>query len=154
MRLIAVNRIAAIFFLVQLIAGSLQAQGVNFAIGSEKSVGGIHHISALNVESKGKWGVGVFYQAKVDWNYSEEDSNLFRDPYYGITLQAPLAKCEKMSFFVTLRGGLVNKDFVLVVPSLETRIKLFSRFDAVFGMGYRYNYPTASIKVLVNLFKL
>jgi hypothetical protein len=125
---------------------------VNFALGSEKSVGGIHHMTALSVESKGKWGVGIFYQAKIDWNVSEGHEKMFRDPFYGILLQAPLAKCDKMSFLITLRGGLVNKDFVLVVPSLETRIKLFSRFSAVFGMGYRYSYPTGSVKLLVNLF--
>lgn len=140
-----------IIILVSCSALLSRAQQMNFSVGAEKSVKQPEYGAYLGYETKGKWGVGAFYQAGLE-TPSEGNSMGVKNPFYGMNLQVPLAKSAKMLFSINLRAGMVNEKFFVVVPGLETRLQPFKRFGAVFGMGLRHGYPSASVKVITQIF--
>src|SRR5689334_20883945 len=107
-----------------LALSSIAASAQNFLIysGVEKTVAGNQYGTSLLIETSRLWAVGVFYQASLGRVGSE--SLVYSDPFYGMVFQAPLVKNDRLSFFATLKTGLVNDDFYVMVPSLETRIDL------------------------------
>ena len=136
-----------IFIILLLTSGfsATRGQGIQLSVGVEKTATRCLYGGDLTFESKGKWGLGAFYQAGVP-NEAMESLKL-NDAFYGLSLQVPLAKSQKINFFATLRMGLVNENFFVVVPGLETRIKTWRKLSTTFGMGYRVGYPSIGLKL-------
>jgi hypothetical protein len=125
---------------------SAKAQSsLHLSIGVEKTATRCLYGGALTVETKGKWGMGAFYQTAL-LNDARESLKL-NDAFYGMSFQVPLAKTQKIDFFATIRLGLVNEDFFVAVPGLETRIKTWRKLSTVFSMGYRVGYPAIGLKL-------
>ena len=129
---------------------AMAQSSVHFAVGAEKTATRCLYGGSLTVETKGKWGVGAFYQAGILSDAKE--SLKLNDAFYGVLLQVPLAKTQKIDFFATARLGLVNEDFFVVVPGLETRIKTWRKLSTIFSMGYRVGYPAIGLKLSHPLF--
>ena len=127
------------------IASIVKGQSLQLSIGIEKTAPRCLYGGGLTFETKKKWGLGAFYQAGIQ---SEAKESLkLNDAFYGLLVQAPLAKSQKIDFFVTARFGMVNENFFVVVPGLETRIKTWRKFSTTFGMGYRVGYPSIGLKL-------
>lgn len=126
-----------------LMAGN--AQTVYFSAGAEKTATKCLYGGGLTFETKSKWGFGAFYQASIMDKTDEvlELSNVF----YGVLGQVPLAKTNKIDFFATVRVGMVNQDFFVAVPGLETRIQTWRKLSTVFSMSYRTGYPAVGLKI-------
>jgi hypothetical protein len=120
-------------------------QGLHLSAGVEKTAKRVLYGGGLTLESKGKWGIGAFYQTSLS-NTVDESLN-GKDTFYGALFQIPLAKTEKINFFATARLGMANENFFVVVPGLETRIKTWKKLSTVFGMGYRVGYPAIGLKL-------
>lgn len=135
-----------IFIIILVVTASLaKAQKLRLSTGIEKTATRCLYGGDLTFETKKKWGVGTFYQTSI-LNVPKENLTS-NDAFYGILFQVPLAKSEKIDFFATARFGLVNEDFFVVVPGLETRIKTWKKLSTVFGMGYRVGYPSIGLKL-------
>ncbi|HEX5170857.1 MAG TPA: hypothetical protein VFW11_16900 [Cyclobacteriaceae bacterium] len=128
---------------------SADAQDIVTYVQTECTVAGSQYGSSVMYETRSKWSVGIFYQAELATR-SEDYSG--KDNFLGLTFQAPLAKSKKLSFFGQLRSGLVNSQFVVVVPGLETRLNLTPRLGTAFGMSLRMGYPSVSGKIFLSLF--
>ncbi len=132
--------------LILLGTGSfVKSQNLHISVGIEKPVTRCLYGGALTYETKGKWGLGGFYQTSISSNPQESMS--LKDAFYGLIFQVPLAKSEKINFFATARLGLVNENFFVAVPGLETSIKTWRKLNTVFNMGYRSGYPSIGIKL-------
>lgn len=125
------------------------AQNMVVQTQSEYTVAGVQHGAMLQYETASQWGLGVFYQTEFASGEEEFDPG---STFMGARLQAPLAKARHMSFFAVLRAGLVNDNFVAIVPGLETRVHISQRFGTAFGMGMRMGYASVSGKVFVKMF--
>lgn len=121
------------------------AQHLHLSAGAEKTATRLLYGGVLTLESKGKWGIGAFYQTSV--SNSVDETLHGKDTFYGAVFQIPLAKTEKINFFATARFGMANENFFVVVPGLETRIKTWKKLSTVFGMGYRVGYPAIGLKL-------
>lgn len=122
-----------------------KGQTVHFSAGAEKTATRCLYGGGLTFETKGKWGLGAFYQAGII-NEAKESLKL-DDAFYGVLFQVPLAKTQKIDFFATARVGMVNENFFVIVPGLETRIKTWRKLSTIFSMGYRVGYPAIGIKL-------
>ena len=136
--------------IIALISSIAKGQNVQFSAGIEKTATRCLYGAGLTLESKGKWGVGGFYQAGIINNSKE--SLKVNDAFYGLLVQIPIAKSQKIDVFATARMGMVNENFFVFVPGLETRIKTWRRLSTTFGMGYRVGYPSIGMKVSHPLF--
>lgn len=128
---------------------ALQAQSLRLAAGVEKTVAGSQYSSTLLFQIKSKWGLGAFYQTGLQ---KLPEGIVKKDPFYGGVLFAPLTRTEKITFYATLRCGVVNEKFLVVIPGLETQVRIFNRVEASFGMGYRMGYPSLSARVFTRIF--
>jgi hypothetical protein len=136
-----------IFCLTSLFAS---AQSIIASGGIEKAVNGNQFGGALTVETRKFWALGAFYQAGIG---SQRGENILKNPFYGIVLQAPIAHVQRLSFLVLLRTGFINKNYFVVVPSFETRIRITQKMGISMGAGFRSGYPSLSAKVFVRIFK-
>lgn len=138
-------RFIFLLLITTMALSTAKGQALQLSVGLEKTATRCLYGGDLTFESKGKWGIGAFYQAGVP-NESKESLKL-KDAFYGLSLQVPIAKSQKIDFFATLRTGMVNEDFFVVVPGLETRIKTWRKLSTTFGMGYRVGYPSIGMKL-------
>lgn len=137
-----------IFFPLFLAMTLAFGQDLVSALQVEYTVAGLQYGGSLMYEAKSKLGLGFFYQAPIG---SLEDAHI-KDQFYGVITQIPLAKSEKILFAANLRAGLVNDQFLVVVPGLETNINISKRIGIAFGMSLRMNYPSVSTKITLKLF--
>lgn len=136
------------FFLTLMLVGVIgfaKGQTLHFSAGVEKTATRCLYGGAVTFETKGKWGLGAFYQAGII-NEAKESLKL-DDAFYGVRFQVPLAKTQKIDFFATARLGMVNENFFVIVPGLETRIKTWRKLNTIFAMSYRVGYPAIGIKL-------
>lgn len=138
--------VLAVLFI--LLNTSSFGQRMTIGLHSEHTVAGVQYGAVTGIESKKQFGVGVFYQMDMKTPLEAEKKNTL----YGIYLNAPLVKCDKLSFFGTLRGGLANEKFAVIIPGLETRINVGKRMAVAFGMSMRMNYPSVTSKVILKVF--
>jgi hypothetical protein len=138
------NRLIATLVLLVATCG-VKAQNLYFSAGIEKPVTRCLYGAGLTYETKGKWGIGGFYQTSI--SSEPRESMSLNDAFYGIIFQAPLAKSEKINFYATARCGLVNENFFVLVPGLETSVKTWRKLNTVFNMGYRVGYPSIGVKL-------
>jgi hypothetical protein len=130
-------------------AGISIAQDIVAAAGAEKTVIGNHYDVSLVFETRKSWGAGVFYQTGINRDGGE---SRLKNQFYGVSLQAPIAKSQRLSFTVVLRTGLVNEKFLVVTPSFETRLLITQKAGMTVGAGLRSGYPSLSAKLFVRLF--
>jgi hypothetical protein len=114
----------------------------------EKAVGGNQYGSQLLFEAKNKWSFGGFYQTSLQLH---PDGGQTLNAFYGFAINAPLVKSDKINFYFNVRGGVVNRQFLVVVPGLETKLKISKRLGVSALMSVRMTYPSASLKIYITL---
>jgi len=127
----------------------VSAQDIVISGGAEITVGGNQFGGAVMYETKKAWGAGPFYQAGISRHGAEKG---LKNPFYGVALQAPIIISKRISFFATVRTGLVNAKFLVIVPSLDTRIDLTPKTGFSVGAGLRSGYPSFAAKIFAKLF--
>lgn len=131
---------------------SLCAQNLTLSTGIERTVAAAESQFTVGYQTKKQWSLGTFYQTTLNVppfeNTLEGDSRT----WYGAYLNLPLAKTEKITFYAQVRAGLIDEQFVAIVPSLETRITITKWFAFGMGGGYRHGYPALSFKAHIKLF--
>jgi len=135
--------------LFSILSTLASAQDIVMSAGAEKTVTGNQYSGSVMYETKKSWGAGAFYQTGLTPDNGE---GYLKNPFYGIALQAPIARSQRISFIGVLRTGLVNEKFLAVVPSLETRIQITPKAGVAVGAGLRSGYPSLSAKLFVRLF--
>lgn len=122
-----------------------KGQSVNVSIGGEKTATRFLYGGGLMFENKNKWGIGATYEMSL---FHKADEGLTMENFfYGLAFQLPIARSQKIDVFVTTRLGLINEDFFVLLPGLETRIKTWRKLSTVFCMGYRVGYPSVGFKL-------
>lgn len=137
--------IAIIFFgakfsgSAQTLTGQTYLQ--NTVMGLQKGIG-------LRVQTNKGLGLGMVYQSNLYSNGERLNENY---AFYGIEMIIPLTKCGNMRFFLTPKAGFVNEDFFVLIPEVETEIKITNRFSAAITAGIRARESSTGIKLLVHL---
>lgn len=131
-----------------LITSLTFAQDLVTALQIEYTVTGYQYGSSIMAESRKQWGLGAFYQTSK----APSSESFKQGQFYGVQIQVPLAKSERISFFAALRGGLVNNRFVVIVPGLKTRIDAGKRWAISFGMSMRRSYPALTSEFMYKIF--
>jgi hypothetical protein len=87
--------------------------------------------------------VGAFYQTRSSVRL--ENSRRAGDPFFGMFVMAPFMTSKRITVNGILRSGLVNEQFFVVVPSIETRISILKHTGLGVATSYRHGYPAASL---------
>lgn len=118
-----------------------QAYLQNTIMGLQKGIG-------LRIQTDKGLGLGMVYQS----NLNRKSEGLNEDyAFYGIETIIPLTKCGNMRFFLTPKAGFVSEDFFVLIPEVETEIKITNTFSAAIIAGIRARESATGIKLLVHL---
>jgi hypothetical protein len=137
-----------LIFLAKLAFG----QNMRVSAGMEQTVAGSESILATGFQSKKKWSYGAFLQTRLTPSIVEGASDLKSRSWYGFYINAPLARTEKINVYFQLRSGLKEERFVVLVPSVETEIRITHHLHVSVAGSFRHQYPALSIKTHLLLF--
>ena len=118
-----------------------QAYLQNTVMGLQKGYG-------LRVQTNKGLGIGLIHQSNLKSTVEGVDEKY---PFYGIETIVPLTRCGNMRFFLAPKAGFVNQDFFVLIPEVETEIKITERFSAAITAGIRARESSTGIKLLVHL---
>jgi hypothetical protein len=139
-----------LFIILLFSASAIQAQTLVLSTGIEKSVADMESQFMMGYQSKKQRSIGTFYQNGINRFISE--NNHEQSNWYGVFTALPIAKSEKISVHAMLRTGLMDQQFVVIAPSLETKIKVSKWLAVGVASSYRQGYPAFSIKTQFSLF--
>ncbi len=131
-------------------SATIQAQTLVLSTGIEKTVADTESQLMMGYQSKKQWAIGTFYQNSL--NKFINENNRDQSFWYGAFTTLSIAKSDKISFYAMARIGLIDEQFIVVVPSLETKIKISKCFSVGVASSYRQGYPAFSIKTQISLF--
>lgn len=131
--------------IVQLTASSQSLTGQAFL---QQTVMGTQKGFGLRIQNQKGWGLGLIHQSTLK---SSKESLGERYPFYGIEAVVPLTKCGNMRFFFTPKTGIVNEQFFILIPEVETEIKITDTFSAGITAGIRARQSATGIKLLIHL---
>ncbi len=118
-----------------------QAYLQNTVMGLQKGFG-------LRIQTNKGLGIGLVHQSNLKSTKEGLDEKY---PFYGIETMIPLTKCGNMRFFFTPKAGFVNEDFFVLIPEVETEIKITERFSAAITAGIRARESSTGVKLLIHL---
>jgi hypothetical protein len=119
--------------------------------GVEQTASGTEAIVAGGFQSRKLWAYGLFHQTRLVVNH-ENAGDPSNGTWYGLYVAAPLVKTEKMQVYAQLRSGLKDERFVIIVPSIETAIRLAPQWSISVGSSFRHMYPAFLFKTNIHLF--
>ena len=138
-----------ILFVLLILPMASFAQRINVQGKIEQTVRGAGYETALGFEFRSRIAAGVFYQTK---SFREADALALKsDTYYGFYAHLPIVKERRLMLGAVLRGGLVNKNFFVVTPALETRFDVTEKFGVITGLAYRQGYPAGTLALSYSL---
>ena len=135
------------FFLTDTIGQHLTVSG-----GLERTVAGTESQIMLGYENRKEFSFGPFYQSKIMMKPFTIENGSVSTSWYGIYLNAPLVRTQKVSVYAQLRTGLADQKFIKLVPSLETKMKLTKVFSITIGSSFRHTYPAFLLRLNISLF--
>ena len=124
----------------------LFGQSLEIGLGAQKNVMDIQYNYDLTFRYKNFFGLGVFGQSSKYMSFEQENNNY---PIIGLDMSMPVKTCEELRVLVHLKGGLVNNQFIIVTPELETRLKLFKHIHLSTSIGIRRNQAAIAGKLLI-----
>ncbi len=122
----------------QVITGQAYIQQT--VMGAQKGFG-------LRIQNNAGWGLGMIHQSNLKSTQEGLDQKY---PFYGLELVAPLAKCGNMQFFLTPKAGFVNEYFFILIPEVETELRISENFSAAITAGIRAREASTGLKVLLH----
>ncbi|WP_424963646.1 hypothetical protein [Ekhidna sp.] len=114
----------------------------------QNTVMGLQKGFGLRIQTNKGLGVGLVHQSNLR---STKEGLNEKYPFYGIETVVPLTKCGNMRFFLTPKAGFVNEDFFVLIPEVETEIKITDTFSAAITAGIRARESATGIKLLIHL---
>ena len=141
----------AIVSLVLIVNLYGNAQDLVLQLGAEKTVSGNQFDASAGVELKKLFALGGFYQSDLK-KQSTEGSSAAGYTFYGLFMQLPIVKCERIAFFANIRAGLAEHRFLVMVPALETRYEITPRYGVGFGSSIRMGYPSLYGRLFIKPF--
>ncbi|MBX7125932.1 MAG: hypothetical protein K1X47_09585 [Cyclobacteriaceae bacterium] len=126
-----------------------KGQHLFFAGTGESTIQGLQYGGAIGFAGSKQWMWGLFYQEGI--RTSEIGLTNQKDHFYGIQTSVPLVRSEKMTLSFNLKGGLVNEQFVVVVPAVETLIAVRHHLQIGLGPSWRYAHAALGMRIIVKL---
>ncbi len=127
-------------------------QHLTSSCGLERTVSATEVQFTVGYETRRQWAIGTFYQSAITMKPFMIESNNSNASWYGLYLNAPLVRSQKIGFYAQLRTGIVDTKFIVLVPSLETRVQLAKGLSLIVGGSFRHTYPALLLKLQIGLF--
>ncbi len=132
-----------------LLVVSVNAQQLEVQAYVQETIVGLQKGYSMKMMNSKEMKFGMFYQSTQNFSFNEGINNY---PFLGTEFSYPVTKCGKIKLFANLKGGLVNYQFLALVPELETVVAIKKQLSFSMGSSYRAGQAAISFKVLIRPF--
>ncbi|WP_425390703.1 hypothetical protein [Ekhidna sp.] len=114
----------------------------------QNTVMGLQKGFGLRAQTEKGLGLGMIFQSNLKSTKEGLDEKY---PFYGVETVIPVTKCGNMRLFLTPKAGFVNEDYFILIPEVETEIRITDMFSAAITAGIRARESATGVKLLVHL---
>ena len=143
-----VKKLLLIMLLSIAFISGIKAQYVTIEPYYENNIFGNQYGSILSWEFKRNIQIGGFYQFSLDRSKDMPVKYEFTGLYFDI----PVYKAERLSLSASLRGGMANNRFIIIVPGIETTFQIFESFCVANVVSFRASKPSVGLKAVFKMF--
>lgn len=131
------------------IARQASAQSIELSGFAQSTVMGLQKGYALDYRIQAGFSLGVFHQSTQNFSFESAKSNY---PFTGVNVGFPIKNCGDLSLIGNLKTGLVNNQFLIVTPELETRLAITKFMKIGIGAGMRSRQAALSARLIFHSF--
>ncbi|MFK7953724.1 MAG: hypothetical protein AB8B73_12830 [Ekhidna sp.] len=139
-----------VIILFSLVLLSVRAQNISFESFIQDSRIGLQTGYGVYYLNKNGWGVGTVFQSSI-WKPTESTGTNYS--FIGLEARVPIQNCSRLKLYFAPKIGLVNKDFLVFLPELQTEYLITNSFGMGVGAGVRMREAAVSFKVFFQPFK-
>ncbi|MEO1255670.1 MAG: hypothetical protein AAFY41_12435 [Bacteroidota bacterium] len=139
------KKILTLLFVLQFTIASSQV--ITGQAYMQQTVMGMQKGFGLRIQNNSSWGVGLLHQSNL---ISNGEGTQERYPFYGLEFIAPLTKCGNMQLFLAPKAGFVNEYFFILIPEVETELKISAHFSTAITAGIRARQASTGLKILIH----
>ncbi len=114
----------------------------------EKNIFGKQYGGILSWEFKKGIQIGGFYQFSLDRSKDLPVNYEFT----GLYVDLPVYSAERLSLSASIRGGIANNRFIIIVPGIETTYQIMKSFYVASVASIRAGEPAISVKAIFKIF--
>ncbi|MGB3464886.1 MAG: hypothetical protein WBA74_06445 [Cyclobacteriaceae bacterium] len=144
-----ITAIISLLFICLLAKTDAKAQQLEVQAYMQETVMGMQNGYSIKRMSENGMKLGLFHQSNRILSFTEGSSNY---PYTGAEISYPLTNCGKLRLYANLKAGLLNNQFILTVPEIESVLKINSFMSFSFASSYRAGQAALSLKANFLLF--
>lgn len=138
------------FILICLLSQSeLKAQQIEVQAYAQETIVGIQKGYSIRKVAKSGMKVGIFHQSTRNFSFLEDGNNY---PYTGGEISYPVTSCGNIRLYATLKAGILNQQFILAVPEIESEVTLNRYVNISIASSYRAGEAAVALKASIRLF--
>ena len=131
--------------LLVLIVCMLSGQQMTAHTYVQQTVMGVQKGFGLRTQQAG-WGIGMVFQSTQTGSVETGTDNY---PMFAVEGIFPIAASGKLSFSLAPKVGIVNEQFLVFIPEVETNIRVANWVYLGIGAGIRAREAATSIKLIL-----
>ena len=137
-----------ILIVITLLGYTASAQVLTGQTYIQKTVMGMQKGFGFRVQTNKGLGLGFIHQSNLKRDREATGSSY---SLYGVEAVVPLTKCGNMRFYFSPKAGFVNERFFIIIPELETEIRITNRISTAITAGIRARESATGLKIMVHL---
>jgi hypothetical protein len=131
------------------ILSEVRGQHIYGSVFTQNTIAGLQQGTEVGYTGARNFGVGVFFQSTEVMSL---ERSLHNYPFYGVSAQVPIkAGCNGLSFVAQVRAGLVNHEFIIVTPQLETQLDINHFIKVGLNMSHRAGHSAVGARLILTL---
>lgn len=140
--------ITVLTFMLLVLGTKASAQRIHFIGFVEQNIIAVQKGVSITSAVGDRIQVGYFFQATHQLSFEQKQSNY---PFHGLDLQFRVKNCNSLTLWGGLKTGLVNGQYLAVVPQLNTQVSLTRWLGLGINASYRAGHPALGTSVSFKL---
>lgn len=139
----------AILFIVALAANPAAAQHLEVQAYAQETIIGLQKGYSIRKVTKKGIKMGVFHQSTQSFSFNDQANNY---PFTGTEISYPLTNCGKIKLYANLKTGILNNQFIVAIPEIESEIAINKVLRAGIASSIRAGEAAIALKLNAIIF--
>lgn len=139
----------SILFITLLVSNQSEAQHLEAQAYVQETIIGMQKGYSIKKVTKKGVKMGVFHQSTQSFSFNDQANNY---PFSGAELAYPITQCGKVKLYANLKTGIVNNQFIVAIPEIESEIAINQYLTAGIASSVRAGEAAIAFKLNVIIF--
>lgn len=136
-------------FIALLISTQTEAQHLEVQAYAQETIVGMQKGYSIKKVTKKGMKMGVFHQSTQSFSFKDQANNY---PFTGAEFAYPVTQCGKIRLYANLKTGIVNNQFIVAIPEIESEIAINQLLTAGIASSVRAGEAAIAFKLNVVIF--